>query len=263
MICCAMVTAATAGCTRENPAFDTGDVAGSETGSSDTLDERDLPSESGEESTALCELEGGTDMTIKVPQPCGETNDVEGLYEHYFHVVEAVDSTLSVQFCTAGCAECEPLAGDLLLSPLPVAELAAPGACLLMKGRRLGTGDDCNYHAISLQDVTAGGAMLVLARRTDLLELPPIETNTGLFGWEPTLVVHETCDCAETPDSCCDGQAPTLYGYQVNGPDLVPVGITAPVVLGQRAYDFWAFNAFQSGECQAPIDVSWALVAAN
>jgi hypothetical protein len=263
LICFAM---AAAGCTRDNPAFD----EPSETsGGSDTLDQRfDLPSDTNdtddtnEESPAMCELAGGVDMDIEVPQPCGETDDALGLYEHYFHVVEAAGSTWSVQFCPdQTCIDCEPVVADLVLAPLSVAEIAPPGACLLMRGRRLGAGDDCNYHAVSIQDMSNGGAMLVLARRTELLDLPPIDTNTGLLGWEPTLVVDETCDCAATPDACCDGQAPTLYAYQVNGPTPVPVGSVATVTLGQRSYDFWAFDAFQSGDCGAPIDVSWALVA--
>lgn len=262
LICCAM--AAATGCTRDNPAFDDGaDESGG--GSSDTLAEQpDLPSDDdSEESTASCELAGGTDMEIKVPQPCGETDDTLGLYEHWFQVIEAGGSTWSVQFCTEGCTECEPVPGELILNPLPVAELAGPNTCLLMKGRRLGSGDDCNYHAVTIQDMSNNGAMLVMARRTDLLELPPIDSNTGLFGWEPALLLEESCDCVATPDACCDGQAPTLYAYQVNGPDPVPLGSVAPVAIGGRDYDFWAFDAFQPGDCDASLQFSWALTSAN
>lgn len=249
------------GCTRDNPAFDNG-VSETGGGGSDTVDsEPDIPSDSGEESTTSCELAGGMDMEIKVPQPCGETDDVLGLYEHWFHVAEAGGSTWSVQFCTEACAECEPVPGELILNPLPVTELAPPGTCLLMKGRRLGSGDDCNYHAVTIQDMTNNGAMLVLARRTDQLDLPPIDSSTGLFGWAPSLAVDETCDCAATPDACCNSQAPTLYEYVIDGTN-VPVGSAEPVTIGGRNYDFWAFDAFQPGDCGAPTNVSWALTAA-
>jgi hypothetical protein len=261
LTCFAMFAGMAAGCTRDNPAFSEPTGTGSDADSETTDVREDIPTESGEETPAACNLMGGMDMTIEVPQPCGENNAMLGTYDHWLHVVEAAESTWTVQFCNdPTCTDCEVLAGDLVLSPLPLSQLAGPGACLLMQGRRLGTGDDCNYHAVTIQDMGADGAVLVVARRTELLDLPPLASNTGLLGWEPNLVVHETCDCAETPDACCGDQAPTLYAYDING-TLIPIGLNQGVTLGQRDYQFWAFNAFHSGECDTPIDVSWALTA--
>src|SRR5690606_13844073 len=128
---------------------------------------------------------------------------------------------------------------------------AGPGACLQLSARRLGSGDDCDYHTISIVEPSAAGRVVVLARRTELLDLPSLDTGTGLMGFEPKLVDDETCDCAQTPDSCCGSQAPTLYAYEVGG-TVIPVGDSQPVFIGQGSYDFWAFDAFQPGDCDAP-----------
>ena len=266
LICFATcVGAATIGCTRDNPAFDPdgGDTQAQETVSEGVDTDAETPSESGEEeSPMLCGLEGGKDMSIKVPQPCGETNDELTLYEHWFQVVEAGGSTWSVQFCDEACGECEPIPADLTLAPLSVADLAGPGACLKLAARRLGTGDDCNYHALSIVEPAATGRVVVLARRTELLELPELPTNTGLLGFEPQLVFDQACDCAETPDSCCGNLAPTLYAYEVGG-TVIPVGGRETVTLGQNNYEFWAFDAFDSGECNGGARMVWALTAAQ
>lgn len=261
LICFAMAGAAATGCMRDNPAFEDEETGGDPETAADAG--HDLPTETSDDSSSSCELAGGMDIEIKVPQPCGETNDMLGLYEHWFLVTAAAGSTWTVQFCTADCMECEPVAGELLLDPLPVAQLAAPNTCLLMKGRRLGSGDDCSYHAISIQDMSNNGAMLVLARRTELLELPPIDSSTGLFGWQPTLVIDQQCDCALSPDACCGSEPATLYAYQVEGSEPIPVGSMQPVTIGGRSYDFWAFDAYKPGECNATTSVSWALVGAN
>jgi hypothetical protein len=255
-----MFTGVAAGCTRDNPAFDEPTGSGAE-GDSGTTDIReDIPG--AEETPAVCELMGGTDMTIEVPQPCGESNATLGTYEHWFKVVEAAESTWSVQFCNdPACTDCEMLVGELVLSPLPVEQLAGPGACLFMQGRRLGTGDDCNYQAVTIQDASAGGDVLVIARRSELLELPPLETNTGLHGWEPGVVEYQVCDCDETPEACCADQVRTLYAFNLNGTIAEVGGPNEGVLVAQRNYDFWPFNAFHSGECGAAIDVSWALTA--
>jgi hypothetical protein len=63
-----------------------------------------------------------------------------------------------------------------------------------------------------------------------------------------------------TPDSCCGSEAPVLYAYDINGL-LIPVGNSQGVTIGQREYEFWAFDAFKPGECDAAINVSWALTA--
>lgn len=252
------------GCTLENPAFDepTDTQSDSTTDASTTANIPDLPPGTTDEGSSSCGLSGGQDMQIKVPQPCGETNDALDTYEHWFNVVEAAGSTWSVQFCSVDCLECEPLPADLVFSPLSVAELAGPGTCMLMNARRLGEADDCSYHTVTLQDMSAGGHMLVVARRTQLLQLPDIPSATGLLGFEPALVEVDSCDCVQDPDACCGGQAPTLYSYEVNGLQI-PIGDVQPVSIGGRDYDFWAFDAFQPGECNAPINLSWALVASN
>ncbi len=253
----ALVGVTAIGCTRENPAFDDP----SETEGQDTDSSAELPADTGEEAPdEVCDLVGGMDMTIKVPQPCGETNDSLGVYEHWFKVVEASGSTWSVQFCPSGCeGDCEPVPGDLVVSPLPVVDLAGPETCLLLTARRLGSGDDCDYHTLSIRDMSSDGSVLVLARRSELLDLPAIDPSSGLAGFEPGLVEADSCDCAVTPDACCEGQAPTLYSYEING-TVIPVGDTQTVTLGQQSYDFWAFDAFSSGACDAPINLTWALV---
>src|SRR5262245_50072180 len=112
LTCFAMFAGVAAGCTRDNPAFD--EPTGGEDGSGTTDIREDIPSESAE-TPAACELMGGTDMTIEVPQPCGESNAMLGTYEHWFKVVEAAGSTWSVQFCLdQECLDCEMLIGELI-----------------------------------------------------------------------------------------------------------------------------------------------------
>jgi hypothetical protein len=251
-------------CTRDNPAFDQPvETEGHETladGTDEDDDQAELADESSEEQgPMLCGLQGGKDMNIKVPQPCGETNDELNVYEHWFKVVEAGGSTWTVQFCSEACGECEPIAADLVVAPLPVAELAGPDACLKMAGRRLGSGDDCSYHAISIIEPGAAGRVVVLARRTELLEIPGLASGTNLLGFNPQLSVADSCDCGETPDSCCGDQSPTLYDFQVEGA-VIPVGENQIVTLGQNTpYRFWAFDAFNPGECNAGTRIAWAL----
>jgi hypothetical protein len=244
------------GCTRENPAFD--DPMATQATDADTIGD-ELPPDTGEGGQD-CKLASGTDMTIKVPQPCGETDDNLDVYEHWFKVVGAVGSTWSVQFCDQGCLDCAPLPGDLEISPLPLAELAGIDSCLLVRARRLGTADDCNYQAISVEDSSASGGVLILVRRTELLDIPPLDPTTGLAGFAPGLVVDEVCDCDLSPDSCCGDLPSTVYNYEVND-TLIELGETVPVTINQRPYDFWAFNAYVSNECDAPINLSWALTA--
>lgn len=252
-------------CARENPAFDgaretLGSVDDDDGPSSggDGPQTSGVPDESGdEEGLLLCDLQGGIDMDIKVPQPCGETNDALDTYEHWFNVVSASQSSWQVQFCTANCGDCEPLAAALTFAPLPVAELAGPDTCLRMAARRLGTGDDCSYQAATVQNMSNNGEVLIVARRTELLEIPELASNTGLLGFAPSLVVDEACTCDETPDSCCAGQAPSLYAYDVAGVEI-PVGETASVSIGGRSFEFWAFDAFSPGGCDQT-RVVWAL----
>jgi hypothetical protein len=254
-------------CVRDNPAFDSPEETVGGNGEVDPSSGDTNPQTSGvpdesedEEGLLLCDLAGGIDMTIKVPQPCGETNDVLDTYEHWFNVVEASGSDWQVQFCTAECGECEPLAFELTFAPLSVADLAGPDTCLRMAARRLGEGDDCDYQAATVQNMSNNGEVLIVARRTELLEVPELASNTGLLGFAPSLVLAETCDCSETPDSCCDGQAPILYAYEVGGIQI-PVGEAAAVNIGGREFEFWAFDAFSSGDCGAETRVVWALTA--
>lgn len=251
------------GCTRDNPAFDPNEDTQGEAGQDTIADGTDeLEPETGDESTPLsCGLEGGVDMNIEFPLPCGELNDNLNLYERWFNVVGATGSTWSVQFCKAGCVEedCTPIPTDVLVEPLPVAELAGPGSCLKVLARRLGSGDECDYHTVIIQEPAAAGRVVLLARRTTLLEFPELETGTGLAGFEPELVIDEQCDCAETPGSCCGSEAATLFAYQVGG-SVIPVGSPPQTVtINQQSYKFWAFDGFRPGHCNAQTRVVWAL----
>ena len=59
LICFAMAGAAATGCTRDNPAFDDGDAAGSESETaSDSNAGHDLPTETSDDSSNSCELAG-------------------------------------------------------------------------------------------------------------------------------------------------------------------------------------------------------------
>lgn len=258
----ALLTVA-AGCPQENPAFSgTNETPGL---TQDESDSSEMPPDTGEAGGELCALAGGVDMNIMVPQPCGETNDELAVYQHWFKVTEVDGSAWTVEFCEAECVACKTVPGQLVLEPLQLDTLAGPGTCLLFSGRRLGSGDDCSYHAVSVRDMSGGGVPLVLARRSLALEIPlfDLASEPTLASFAPELVPDQDCSCAGFAQPCCGAQGPTLSAFAV-AEQTIPVGEDALVPLAGRDYDFWAFDAYAPGECgeQDP-RVVWALTASK
>jgi len=266
-VVCLLAIAADTSCTRENPIFGaSGETAGvdEELADEELLGDEDSPLETGD-GGAACELVGGGDMVVSVPHTCGVNDPNLGAYRHWFRVVAAAGDTWSVQFCELDfCAdvECKHIVGQLQISPLPLAQLAQEGACLEVTARGFeDPNDECNYHAISVSSVgEASSELIVLARRTELIELPPLATATGLADFEPELIDVESCSCAESPSSCCDANPTTVHAYQV-GDVVIPIGENRDVTIQGRQFVFWTFNAFSPGDCDGGTDISWALTA--
>jgi hypothetical protein len=266
-----LVSLVSLGCVMINPAFDEPvETQGSpETGDGDgDGDEHSVETgdgDGGEESGLVCELGGGLDLHVDVPQHCGINNDPLDAYHHWFKVVAAQGSTWSVQFCLApGCAEedCKTdVTSPLTISPLPLAELAGAGDCLEFTARRLDENDECNYHAITVRRVDiAGDHVVLLARRTEQLELPPVPSATGLHDFNPELLEVESCSCSEFPGSCCGSHQATLHAYGVDN-HVIPVGAQQDLSILGREYTFWAFDAFSPGDCGGTTNIAWALTA--
>ncbi|PRP91225.1 hypothetical protein ENSA5_57000 [Enhygromyxa salina] len=267
---------AAAGCTRPNPAF--GDPAETEAqadGSSEADTELDSETEaevddSAEQDTGMvCELQGGEGMFIEVPPPC-PPNDLgpnAGLYDRWFKVVDLEANHWSVENCDANCVNCEDLIpAPLVVEPVPVGELAGVGACLRVSGRRLGDqAEDCEYHTLLVQVASGSNntTPVLLARNTSLLEVPKVDAvnGPGIAAFNPALVVADDCPCADFPDDCCDGTAPTLYEFDIGQAARVGVGEVRALDLDQHPVEFWALDAFQPGECGEPLQVAWALMS--
>jgi hypothetical protein len=250
-------------CTRDNPAFDPdGETETDQLPTTDTLDSTDAGESSDEGSGLVCELGPGPGLDIVVPQPCGETNVDTDAYEHWMLVDEAAGSTWTVQYCNdEACADCEAIMSGLTVAPLPVADIAPPGACLWVGGRRLGTMDDCNYQTLVVYDLSSQlpNVPVLVARSTLDKGLVGLD-NTELQGFAPQTVEVESCPCEDYPDACCtDAEAPSLHAFEVGLPAPVPVGQTAMLSFAVGEFEFWALDAFDPGDCDRPLHTAWAL----
>lgn len=262
-LACLCVLAA-AGCTRENPAFNVVDTEAETSAGTDT-EPAETGDGNGEEAPdPACELEGGTNLDIQMAQICGADPFV---YDKWL-LVSGFNgaSTWVVNSCLAGCTNCEDMVGlNLKFGPLPVDELAGPGACLHVLGRRREPGDinSCNFQTAVVWEVDDGGHDLVLVARgaTDV-ELPAPEGNSapGTPDFNVTPVSADSCPCDEFPGACCETIAPTTFEFDIGGPDTIPIGEVVPVNVGGRPMNFHALNAFLTGECMDDLPhVSWAL----
>lgn len=207
---------------------------------------------------AVCELMGGTSLSIELPPPC-TGDDFDG----FFLVSETTDDAVMVTPClTADCAECaNSIPAPLKISPVPLAGVASPGTCLRVLANRAPTTnpDSCVYENI---------VVLQLDGDTELaIVVAPSSSEVGLpvdVGFLPFINPREWCSCYDFPDSCCetrDQVYPIVYDYHI-GDQTVSVGESAAIgMVNGRTYEFFAFDAFMSGECGDPIHLAWALVA--
>lgn len=256
------------GCTRDNPAFD--DPADTEATTADSVDTDPTSAEGMEAPDPECLLEGGESMVIELVLPCdsGLDNDPK-TYDKWHNVVELNGSTLGVGICQdSTCMECaDAFPQPLKLEPLPLSNLVVEGDCLHVVGRRAEpqTPASCVFQTVAIEVMTGQGRQTIaIARNASVVDLPTLDANSGpmVSGFDPSLVVGESCPCTMYPDDCCDGVAPTVYDFNVGLPEPVSIGQNAIVHLDGRDFEFWGLDAFQPGECGEPLRVSWGLTVA-
>jgi hypothetical protein len=259
------------GCARDNPAFEgsTGTETSTSSMSADTnTDTADMEAESSADGQPLmCELGGGQPMMIELAPQCAQ-DDLEA-YDRWFNVLAVEGSTWWVGACTdpncGGCQDQTQL--PLSFAPIPVGDLAGPERCLRVMARRRDPAnpDSCSYGTVVVSDYTDSdvGVPILIARNDSTIAFPVIEPAAGpmLSGFDPKFMPADTCPCADYPDDCCDGQdpAPTVFDLEIATGNTVEVGQTGPVTLDTIEYEFWALDAFDTGQCDEPRHVSWAL----
>lgn len=247
------------GCTRFNPAFD-------------DLNETDTPAEttvvdtldSSGETPLTCDIEGGEELFIELVSPCG--GDDLTVYDKFHNIVSIEGSTLWVGVCSDPlCEMCEDqIPSPLIVSPIELTGLAPEQTCLHVVGRREEPDnvDSCEFEALMIETSVGGTSRvpLVVARASPVVALPPVDSSSPMTGaFNPTLVLADSCPCASYPDACCGTKPPSVYDFDIGLPEDVTIGEVVPVPLDQRQYEFWAVNAFESGECDAGLELGWAL----
>jgi hypothetical protein len=258
------------GCTGDNPAFESSAGTGAEMSSTDTdmATDTGMEVESGEDGQPLmCELGGGQPVMIELAPQCAQDN-LEA-YDRWFNVLAVDGSTWWVGACTLpnceGCLDQTQL--PLSFAPIPVGDLAGIGRCLRVEARRRNptNPDSCTYDTVVVSDHSDNnvGVPILIARNDMALALPVIDPAVMpmLSGFTPKFMSVQTCPCANYPSDCCEGQdpAPTVFDLEIATGITVGLGQTGPITLDTVGYEFWAFDAFDSGQCDEPRHVSWAL----
>lgn len=251
-----VASASVLACTRDNPAFDS---EGEETfGETDTGVETGEVGESNETDTSTigeCEYDEGQPLTIKLPQPCGETNDNTQRYEWSFLVVSTTATGWLGGLCSdptdLGCAGDCPV--DVLsaieLGPFDPSGLAGAGACLRIRAAQADPAtESCNFDAIGIWDaqkpiVIASNGSLVIGEALD---------EAGQIVPQPVLAEDPACACVE---ECCV-VSPGDYAFDVEG-QTIPVGSSAP--LANHPYEFHSLSAFNPSGCADDLNLAWAL----
>lgn len=232
-----------------------------------------MPTDTGvadeEEGPPMCELEGGEPIDIKMAPACRQ-EDFE-VYDRWFKVVGAVDSSWEVDACTqpncGGCVSAVEPPLTLTFSPIQVANLADVESCLRVRAHRRYpvNPDACEYHTAVVWDHTVGniGVPILIARNDPNVAMPVLDAVSlpALAGFVPELVVDEQCSCDIYPGDCCDGvdPGPTVYEFGIGAQNTVPIDGKETLNFDVVAYEFWAFDAFETGICDEPPHVSWAL----
>lgn len=255
-----------AGCTQDNPAFDDESGTQGEASSAATSVDTAEAADSGEEGQPLvCELSGGQPMTIEMAALCIQ-EDLEA-YDRWFTVLSVAGSTWQVGACDPNCEpSCQGLELPLTFAPIQVGDLADVGSCLRVSARRRPpvNPDACEYHTAVVWKYSGNvGVPILIARNDATVALPSIEPAPGvmLAGFEPQLVLTDLCSCADYPDDCCNGQAPApaVFDFDVGLGDTIDIGSKDTLVFDGIEYEFWALDAFETGVCDEPPHVSWAL----
>ena len=251
------------GCRLDNPEFgdDESSSESSEVGSEDPSAEGSEEVGSEEDSEGqVCELYEGQFFSLDAVPTCGGDN---GGYSKWLQVLELEGNGWRVLQCTG--ANCEDCPDDVITSvsvgPVVLSELAGPGACVHMRAQRPPEADTgCEYSTMTLEVDSGNGPELILAARTaEGAPMAPTPSNPAVSGWSPGMFEAESCPCDLYPDeTCCGGKEPTEWAYEVGGQDVF-LGDSGEVTIGQRDYEFHAFGGYQSGECDSPREVAWAL----
>jgi hypothetical protein len=261
---------ATTGCTQDNPAFDDSTSTAADTTDDPSTTLTSVEAESGssgqEAPDPECNLQPGVPLEIDLGLfGCVGTPEA---YDRYHPLVSIDGSTLNVGTCpegAVGCSdECEVATPKPLnFVPLDLSAIAIPGDCLHVTARRLNplNPDVCAFQSVVIE--AANGTTrrpILIGRNTPGIVLPPLDNASPLVGFNPVLVHVESCSCADFPDECCGDVAKTLYALDIGQLDLVDIGETVPVDFPNDSYEFTTLDAFQLGECEAPIQEAWALV---
>jgi hypothetical protein len=251
-----VASASLGACTRNNPAFETG---GEETfGEGETGVETGEIGESDESDTstiAECEYDEGQALTIKLPQPCGETNDNTQRYEWSFLVVATTETGWIGGLCSdptdLGCAGDCPVdvVSAIELGPFDVSGLAGAGACLRIRAAQVDPAlESCNFDAVGIWDaqkpiVIAGTQAVMIGDALD---------EAGQIAPLPVLAEDPVCACV---DECCV-VSPGDYAFDVEGQNI-PVGSSA--VLANHPYVLHSLSAFNPTGCAEDLNQAWAL----
>lgn len=251
--CCLLAFA----CTRGNPAFDEGtdDVLDG----SETTQSGDDDSTSDTTASAECEYDPGKQLVIELPPLC-PLNDITGLYEGSFVVVEQASDGWLGRICPLGdlaCTNPELCEGNPLrkleIGPFDVSGLAAADECLTIKAARLEADVDpsnCGFDAIG---IWKNGEPIVIASNGDALVVQALE-ELGNVAVSPVHVEDPLCDCVE---DCCDAGRLGDHHFDVAGEE-VPLGVSELVGL---PFVFHGLAAYNPSGCAEDLEFAWAMTA--
>ncbi len=254
------------GCPTPNPDWDDPN-AGSESdeGSSDT----DPDPETGEGSEMpVCELPELSAPRVDVPQTCGPINDALGLWQRYLRVDEFVDDgqVLLGSYCDATCTP-ELCPDDapvpIEFGKLPLTQIAKSGDCLRVTARRLDFVSECRYEALLIEKMINGitGDVLLFASTNEALNLSDLEPGRPDFEFGLDDAEQDSCECSGDAGSCCNEYEATMLAYELAGGTVSAGAPPAPVSYAGKAYDFYPFDARRRGACDAPAELTWAILA--
>jgi hypothetical protein len=244
-----LASTAALSCTRGNPAFET---SGDETFTEDG-DTRVETEDSDTGTIAECDYDEGQALTIKLPQPCGETNENTLRYERSFLVVTATSNGWSGGLCSdptdLDCLGDCPIdvPQSIEIGPFDVSGIAGAGACLRIKAAQIDpTLESCSFDTIGIWQ---GATPIVVAAHGSAV-IGEALADAGAIVPQPVLAENPACDCVE---ECCV-VSPGDYAFDVEG-QQIPVGSSAQ--LAAHPYMFHSLSAYNPTGCAENLEQAW------
>jgi hypothetical protein len=247
-----LASVSTLACTRGNPAF--------ETSADETLGESETTAEETDEGTdtgtvAECEWDEGQTATIKLPQPCGETNENTLRYERSFLVTSTTENgwlgglcsdPLDVD-CMGDCPTAVPQAIEV--GPFDVGGIAGAGACLRIHAVQADpSNESCSFDAIGIWQ----GETPIIIASNGVVNVGEAMMDSGLTSVASILAEDPPCECVE---DCCQ-VSPGDHALAANG-QTVPVG--SPTQLADIPYVFHTLSAYDPTGCAGDLKQAWAM----